>query len=96
MFGLIQKMDRFSNKLMTQDEKIDFIQEIVDNQMVYDMHQKYQDAAFELISDGHVGCAVLRRLDYAPANAPAVQDWEPQERDVDERPTSPFWRSICY
>ena len=92
MFGILDKMDRFSNNLMTQDEKIDFIQEIVDNEMVYDMHEKYKNAALELISDGHVVCAVLRRLDVAPA----VQDWEPQERDVDERPTSPFWRSICY
>ena len=39
MFGLIQKMDRYSNKLMSEREKIDFIQEIVDNGMVWDMHQ---------------------------------------------------------
>ena len=30
MFGILEKMDRFSNNLMTQDERIDFIQELVD------------------------------------------------------------------
>ena len=62
MFGILQKMDRFSNNLMTQDEKIDFIQEIVDNEMVYDMHEKYQNAALELISEGKVFSMVLRRI----------------------------------
>ena len=61
MFGILEKMDRFSNNLMTQDERIDFIQEIVDNEMVYDMHEKYQNAAIELISEGKVFCMVLRR-----------------------------------
>ena len=62
MFGILEKMDRFSNNLMTQDEKIDFIQELVDTGMVYDMHEKYQNAAIELISEGKVNCAVLRRI----------------------------------
>ena len=62
MFGILQKMDRFSNNLMTQDERIDFIQELVDTGMVYDMHEKYQNAAIELISEGKVMCAVLRRI----------------------------------
>ena len=62
MFGILQKMDRFSNNLMTQDERIDFIQELVDTGMVYDMHEKYQSAAIELISEGKVMCAVLRRI----------------------------------
>ena len=62
MFGILQKMDRFSNNLMTQDEKIDFIQELVDTGMVYDMHEKYQNAAIELINEGLVMCAVLRRI----------------------------------
>tara|TARA_Y100001938_G_scaffold125217_1_gene175921 strand:+ start:2882 stop:3121 length:240 start_codon:yes stop_codon:yes gene_type:complete len=79
MFGILQKMDRFSNNLMSQDEKIDFIQEIVDNQMVCDMHQKYQDAARQLIADGKVVNLAIRRKVKNP-----------------ERPTSPFWRSICY
>ena len=50
MFGILEKMDRFSNNLMTQDERIDFIQELVDTGMVYDMHEKYQSAAVELIA----------------------------------------------
>ena len=62
MFGILEKMDRFSNNLMTQDEKIDFIQELVDTGMVYDMHEKYQTAAIELINQGKVMCAVLRRI----------------------------------
>ena len=61
MFGILEKMDRFSNNLMTQDERIDFIQELVDTEMVYDMHEKYQNAAIELISEGKVFCRVLRR-----------------------------------
>ena len=62
MFGILEKMDRFSNNLMTQDERIDFIQELVDTGMVYDMHEKYQSAAIELINEGLVMCAVLRRI----------------------------------
>ena len=62
MFGILEKMDRFSNNLMAQDEKIDFIQELVDTGMVYDMHEKYQNAAIELISEGKGNCAVLRRI----------------------------------
>ena len=84
MFGILEKMDRFSNNLMTQDERIDFIQELVDTGMVYDMHEKYQNAAIELINEGLVMCAVLRRI--------------PAAKLVTEvkRPVSPFWRSICY
>ena len=84
MFGILEKMDRFSNNLMTQDEKIDFIQELVDTGMVYDMHEKYQNAAIELINEGKVMCAVLRRI---PAAKIATEV---------KRPVSPFWRSICY
>lgn len=62
MFGILEKMDRFSNNLMSQDERIDFIQELVDTGMVYDMHEKYQTAAIELINEGKVMCAVLRRI----------------------------------
>tara|TARA_R100000278_G_scaffold60159_1_gene49120 strand:- start:1070 stop:1306 length:237 start_codon:yes stop_codon:yes gene_type:complete len=61
MFGILEKMDRFSNNLMTQDERIDFIQELVDTGMVYDMHDKYQEAAAEMINSGKVVCLVLRR-----------------------------------
>jgi hypothetical protein len=62
MFGILEKMDRFSNNLMSQDERIDFIQELVDTGMVYDMHEKYQNAAIELINQGKVMCMVLRRI----------------------------------
>ena len=84
MFGILEKMDRFSNNLMAQDERIDFIQELVDTGMVYDMHEKYQAAAVELINEGKVMCAVLRRI---PAAKIATEV---------KRPVSPFWRSICY
>ncbi len=84
MFGILEKMDRFSNNLMTQDEIIDFIQELVDTGMVYDMHDKYQNAAIELINEGKVMCAVLRRI---PAAKMATEV---------KRPVSPFWRSVCY
>lgn len=80
MFGLLQKMDRYSNKLMTEEEKIDFVQEIVDNGLVWDMHQKYQNAALNLIGQGKVNSRLpLGAFD-----------------KVAERPSSPFWRSICY
>ena len=69
---------------MTQDERIDFIQELVDTGMVYDMHDKYQNAAIELINEGKVMCAVLRRI---PAAKMATEV---------KRPVSPFWRSVCY
>ena len=52
--------------------------------MVYDMHEKYQSAAVELINEGKVMCAVLRRI---PAAKMATEV---------KRPVSPFWRSICY
>ena len=79
MFGLIQKMDRYSNNLMSQDEKIDFIQEIVDNGMVWDMHQKYVKGAGKVFD----------------LDAPAIPD-DVLDAAGSERPTSPFWRSICY
>ena len=50
MFGIIEKMEKFSNKLMTEDEQIDFIQEIIDNGMVWTMHQKYIYQASEYLA----------------------------------------------
>lgn len=85
MFGIIQKMERFSNNLMTEDEKIDFMQEIVDNGMVWDMHEKYRNEAKALMGAGKVVNLAIRRK---------VKNPEPVE-DAD-RPSSPFWRSICY
>lgn len=52
MFGIIEKMDKFSNKKMTEDEKIDFLEEIVENGMVWDMHQKYINSALFYMKNG--------------------------------------------
>ena len=52
MFGLLQKMDNFSNDQMDEDQKIDFMQEIVDNGMVWDMHEKYLDQAEKYLNAG--------------------------------------------
>ena len=54
MFGILEKMDRYSNKLMSEQEKIDFIQEIVDTKMVWQMHEKYIGEALTLIGAGKV------------------------------------------
>ena len=61
MYGLLEKMDKFSNKLMTEDEKIDFIQEIVDDGMVWDMHEKYVNSALFYMEQGLVVNMVLRK-----------------------------------
>ena len=53
-FWILQKMDRYSNKLMSKQEKIDFIQEIVDNGLVWQMHEKYIGEALTLIGAGKV------------------------------------------
>ena len=73
MFGILQKMDRFSNNLMTEEEKISFLQEIIDNGMVFDMHHKYQNAALSLIEQGKLSCAVVRRFKNYDAVAAAYQ-----------------------
>ncbi len=89
MFGILQKMDRFSNNLMDIDEKISFLQEIIDNEMIFDMHHKYQNAALSLIEQGKLSCAVMRRF----KNYCAVTASEPL-LDADGR--DPFDVSICY
>ena len=58
MFGILEKMDRFSNKLMTKTEKVSFIQEIVDSGLVWDMHDKYVYAALTLIGNGEVNASL--------------------------------------
>ncbi len=85
MFGLLQKMDRYSNNQMAEEEEIDFVQEIVDNGMVWDMHEKYVKEAETLMGAGKVVNLAIRRK---------VKNPEPVE--AAERPSSPFWRSICY
>ena len=77
-------MDRFSNKLMTREENIDFIQEVVDNGMVWKMHSKYIDEALFLMSQGKVCDLVLRRISNdAPRN------------EVDAGGYNPFDTSLC-
>lgn len=83
MFGLLQKMDRFSNKLMSEDEKIDFMQEIVDSGLVWDMHEKYAKEAQTLMGAGKVVNLAVRRKVKNPA--PVL--------DADGR--DPFDVSIC-
>ena len=84
MFGLLQKMDRYSNQLMSEEEKIDFVQEIVDNGMVWDMHEKYVKEAETLMGAGKVVNLAIRRKVKNPA--PVL--------DADGR--DPFDVSICY
>jgi len=60
MFGILEKMDRFSNNLMANEELISFIQELVDTGMIYDMHDKYQDAAIKLYAIGDVELPLAR------------------------------------
>ena len=69
MFGLLQKMDRFSNKLMSREENIDFMQEIVDDGIVWDMHQKYIDEARNLMGAGKVINLAIRRKEKTPSQA---------------------------
>ena len=61
MFGLLQKMDNFSNGQMTEDQKIDFIQEIVDTGLVWDMHKKYIFQAEKYLNAGKCVDMVLFR-----------------------------------
>ena len=61
MFGILDKMDRFSNCEMGDQEVIDFMQEIVDNGMVWDMHSKYIDHALFLMGQGKVVDMVLAK-----------------------------------
>lgn len=84
MFGLLQKMDRYSNQLMNEEEKTDFVQEIVDNGMVWDMHEKYVKEAGRLIGAGKIVNLAIRRKVKNPA--PVL--------DADGR--DPFDVSICY
>ena len=85
MFGILQKMDRFSNKQMSEEEKIDFMQEIVDNVMVWEMHSKYIDEAFFLMTQGKVVDMVLRR---------AISNDAPRQ-EKDAGGYNPFDTSLC-
>ena len=61
MYVLIEKMDNFSNGQMTEGQKVDFTQEIIDNGMVWDMHKKYRDQAAEYLNVGKCIDMVLYR-----------------------------------
>ena len=41
MFGILEKMDKFSSAQMSEGEQLNFIQELIDNNMVWEMHKKY-------------------------------------------------------
>ena len=73
MFGILEKMDRFSNNLMTRNEVVSFIQEIVDNNMVWDMHDKYQNAAMTLIVEDENG-HVLNGPCFSPCCTPTTNE----------------------
>ena len=88
MFGILDKMDRFSNCEMGDQEVIDFIQEIVDNGMVWEMHQKYIDQALFLMGQGKVVDMVLRR---AGANG----DNNAPRNEVDAGGYNPFDTALC-
>jgi hypothetical protein len=90
MFGILEKMDRFSNKLMTQDESIDFIQELVDYNLVWDMHSKYIDEALFLMGQGKVVDMVLRRVDGS-----VVISNDAPRNEVDAGGYNPFDTSLC-
>ena len=47
---------------MAEAEKIGFFQEIVDNKMIYQMHDKYQHEAVRLVNEGKVSIPLLRQL----------------------------------
>ena len=88
MFGILEKMDRFSNCEMGDQEVIDFIQEIVDNGMVWKMHEKYRDQALFLMGQGKVVDMVLRRAGAnGNNNAPRYE--------VDAGGYNPFDTALC-
>ena len=96
MFGLLQKMDRFSNKLMSREENIDFIQEIVDNGMVWEMHSKYIDEALFLMGQGKVVDMVLRRVDKGhTTDGPCFQECCIETVPKDAGGYNPFDTSLC-
>ena len=88
MFGILQKMDNYSNNLMSREEKIDFIQEIVDNGMVWEMHNKYIDEALFLMGQGKVVDMVLRRVG-------ANGDNNAPRNEVDAGGYNPFDTALC-
>ncbi len=96
MFGILEKMDRYSNQLMSEEEKIDFVQEIVDNGMVWEMHQKYIDPALFLMGQGKVVDMVLRRIDKGhTTDGPCFQKCCNETAPIDAGGYNPFDTSLC-
>ena len=72
MFGILEKMDKFSNETMTNEEKISFMQEVINTGLVWDMHQKYIAQASEYLSDGQCHYAFMENM-VNPAQNEAVK-----------------------
>ena len=62
MFGILEKMNKFSNGEMTNEEKISFIQEVINNGLVWDMHQKYIAQASEYLNGGECHYAFMENM----------------------------------
>ena len=62
MFGILEKMDNLSNEKMTNEEKSSFIQEIINNGMVWDMHEKYIAQASKYLNSGECHYAFMEKM----------------------------------
>jgi len=62
MFGILEKMDKFSNETMTSEEKISFMQEVINTGLVWDMHQKYIAQASEYLNGGQCHYAFMEKM----------------------------------
>jgi len=62
MFGILEKMDKFSNEKMTNEEKISFTQEIINSGLVWDMHQKYIAQATDYLHSGQCHYAFMEKM----------------------------------
>ncbi|HIL26255.1 MAG TPA: hypothetical protein EYG21_02515 [Nitrospinaceae bacterium] len=72
MFGILEKMDKFSNEKMTNEEKISFTQEVINNGLVWDMHQKYIAQASEYLNGGQCHYAFMENM-VNPVKSEAVK-----------------------
>ena len=62
MFGILEKMDNFSNETMTSEEKISFMQEVINTGLVWDMHQKYIAQATDYLHSGQCHYAFMEKM----------------------------------
>ena len=72
MFGILEKMDNFSNGQMTEEQKISFTQEVINNGMVWDMHEKYIAQASEYLNGGQCHYAFMENM-VNPVKSDAVK-----------------------